>query len=480
MTIPMLGGFGDSLAPVSQALAGIVDKKLHPNRHLEEVMQQAFAQNPELLQKFADLEKNAPGTAEALGLGRLSNIINFIPESQEQELKKSTKGKVAQATNAKLDAETAKDTFTVEDMEGFRQYLKSNPNATVDMYKKRATGATGVEQETQEVELQGKKIKVNAETRSEDLIAHLPPVVGVQMVQDANLLLLDPSKVPADRLASYLSNPVYQPAFSALVSAGSAKINNAQQNRQIDIAAGHLDVARQNAKTAEDNSANRGGSPEKFKMQQAQEAYEKSGYVGTLEAWTKLLYDADSQARATGLLDGSITATTVEDQALKKAAEARKGIEDYKTLTQAVSINKAVSTAMTNIDKANSDGERTIQLQAMNSLLDQRARLGGERIQASWRDPMFGAGRVEFKDAKGNVLDPEQIGSLLADPEATDVMQSHDVNVLSTAAASVVDAIKKSKNPSQALSQLKMQDFSPDKSVTKQAEAQLRKEGIIK
>nr|MBA2704143.1 hypothetical protein [Blastocatellia bacterium] len=367
MTIPMLAGWGDSLAPVSQAIAGFVDKKMHPNKHMEEVMQQAFAQNPDLLQKFADLEKNAPGTAERLGLGRLANIIKFVPESDEQALGKETKDLKKGATVAALTASKATNEYNATKLQKYAEYAKDHPDVTLDAWYKQETGSTQLDIKEQKINIAGKEIVLNEKTRDAELVAHLPPVEGQQMVEDVNKMLrgqFTPDMVP--RIAAY-QNGVYKEAFGALVSTGSKKIDNDQQNRTLDMQAKGLarqdrglNLEERRVKLAE-SEAGVGGLKDskanlKFQRTEAMQAFEKGGYVGSLDAWVGLLFDPEVQKRANGLLDGTIKlrpgAEGIEDQALLRAAQANRDSQALRTSANAAKIGKQIQTGMSQVESA--------------------------------------------------------------------------------------------------------------------------------
>jgi hypothetical protein len=96
--------------------------------------------------------------------------------------------------------------------------------------------------------------------------------------------------------------------------------------------------------------------------------------------------------------------------------------------------------------------------------------MGGEKLKAVWVDPWLGAGRVEFQTIDGKPVDRSKVEADLNDPEATTIVQANDPQILSPAAARLLDVVNNSKDPEAQLNAFKLGDDSPGKIISTQVE----------
>lgn len=104
MTIPYLQGWGDTLSQTVPQIGAGIAHVLNPNLDQQLALKKAIATNPQLAQSLADLEHQAPGTLQRLGLGNVGDTISQIPMSFAKQQENDTRN--AYETNPDLKTAT--------------------------------------------------------------------------------------------------------------------------------------------------------------------------------------------------------------------------------------------------------------------------------------------------------------------------------------------------------------------------------------
>jgi hypothetical protein len=96
MTLPRLETWADALAPgINQFGQGLIKKLTEDSRHEKQVRDMVIA-NPEMINQFAEMERDQPGLLESLKLPKLAEIVKKTPQTLAQ--KKNALGKKAMET----------------------------------------------------------------------------------------------------------------------------------------------------------------------------------------------------------------------------------------------------------------------------------------------------------------------------------------------------------------------------------------------
>ena len=83
MTIPRLNGWWDEIAPGVNTLAQALPNIINPNADYQRKVRDLIAQNPDLIYQYAQMERDNPGTLEAMKLGQLAKIVKTLPENSK-------------------------------------------------------------------------------------------------------------------------------------------------------------------------------------------------------------------------------------------------------------------------------------------------------------------------------------------------------------------------------------------------------------
>jgi hypothetical protein len=81
MTLPYLPGWGDSIQQNLPQIGSNIAHIVNPNIDIINKLKE----NPDMLQKLADMEASNPGTMQRLGMGNLSGLVKGVSESSQQQ-----------------------------------------------------------------------------------------------------------------------------------------------------------------------------------------------------------------------------------------------------------------------------------------------------------------------------------------------------------------------------------------------------------
>jgi plasmid stability protein len=468
MGISYIPGPDQTINAAIDNLGTALDKFMNPNKQLQLAVRNAAALNPELLQHMADIEAINPGTMSNLGLGPVGDVIAAVKPSAaaltEQAIRpgaastavaqQAAQGKVAgsQGATADVQAQTAKSALAL---------IKADPSLSYDAAVKMVTGQTGtgrkVEQAQSDVAIEQSKNQLQQIKRARNLPDDLTQVNWVQEARD----FMDNKDGMGQVATAYFGNADTREAFTAAISA--------ETNRR------QLEAAKVMA------AMRKGETIDNFKIQNAFREYQRNDSAGTVDAWMKLLYEPDAQARAKGLMDGTIKPANQDDRDLLATAKAQKLDFDTSKLSEITRVNSIIASQ---INKINTVPDKDIPplIDGLNQALAKRSAMGGKKIQAKYEERgWFRSNRVIYVDENGKQIDPTTVNAILADPYATDIQQTHSVDKPSKIVQGAFDLINKpGVDITGALTNFRVQDRSPGKADTKALEQMLRDKGMIK
>ncbi len=81
MGVTYIPGYEAQLGPALANIGASLGAILKPNQALQLSLRDAFAKDPALLQRFADMEAASPGVLRSLGFGKGADIASSVPES---------------------------------------------------------------------------------------------------------------------------------------------------------------------------------------------------------------------------------------------------------------------------------------------------------------------------------------------------------------------------------------------------------------
>lgn len=105
MAIIQVEGWGDSLAKNLPQIGSSLAKIFNPDKEKEDAFKKAISDNPALLQQYADMEHENPGTMQRLGLKKFQSLIDNMSMSAEGVQKKVIKGRAENALGTQLTPE---------------------------------------------------------------------------------------------------------------------------------------------------------------------------------------------------------------------------------------------------------------------------------------------------------------------------------------------------------------------------------------
>jgi hypothetical protein len=463
MGITFIPSAAGTINQATSSLIEGIDKFINPNKDLQIAVQRSIATNPELLQHMADLEGNAPGTMQKLGLGNLANVIGAVPQSAAATAEAATrpgaaKQAVAGQTAATSTSEltTQKNALTSDIVQKAGKIMAADPSISFDAAMKTLTGETQSERTANQAK--SKVIAAESEKqldtvkRNRNLPENLADIDWTTEARD--FMNGDLSGAAA---AAYFGNQDTREAFTAA-------LHNLQLQRQLDA---------QKAVAALRGD----GSVSNFRTQKAFQEYQKSGGVGTLQDWENYLFDPKTQDRARALIAGA-KPENEQDRALLGIAKVNDTQIKTDKLREVTLINDKLTTQLKRIDEADGDEVRQQHIDGLNSLLRERAALGGLNVTAEWeKRPWYQSDRLKFTDKAGKVVPVEKVNAVLSDPNATDIAGPPLSPVASEALAKIMNY---KGDKMSALGALKMQDKSPDKAVSREVEQAMQAQGLIK
>lgn len=449
-------GAETSILPAIQGMGDHIAKLLAPNADFQRHMQKMLGDNPELVQKFADVEVKAPGTLAKLGFGGLGDTITQTPESAQSILDRTTKPAQVAAGKSKVAADTGKSDLSAIESQAIMKFMGEHPDATLDFAEKTVTGSTAAEKKAAAVDLNLRTQASNlGETRAA-LIKTLPDLGTVDFYEQARKFKTGHGvEVP---VAAYNASPEASKAWVQGLRAYD-------ENQRLE----EMKLAHKMAK--HDLSSDRLAARQ---SQNAYLQYSKSGNAGTVDTWESFMYDPKAQQRASDLTSGKIKSSGFEDDNLIAVATAaqKSGVARFNPAI--VAINGQIVGTIKKLDMGVPDEERPRLIGELNEQLTKRNTMGGPKIKAVWRDVKWGFDKMEYVDEKGNVLSTDKVEEMLTTP-ATE-------RTLSQPAQTALTRIKALDSTSiqAGLAKYRASDPSPGQEDSKGVEEELRRLGAIK
>lgn len=468
MGISYIPGPDQTINAAIDNLGGALDKFLNPNKQLQLAVRNAAAVNPELLQHMADIEAQNPGTMNRLGLGTVADVISSVKPSAaaltEQAVRPGAASTaVAQQGAAKATAnkQTAVANLDADKVKAAAKIMAADPSISFDAALQTLTGQTQAQRSA--ANAQSPVIQAQAQQtldqikRARNLPDDLTKVNWVQEARD----FMDNKDGMGQVATAYFGNPDTREAFTAAISA--------ETNRR------QLEAAKVMA------AMRKGETIDNFKIQNAFREYQRNDSAGTVDAWMNILYDPAKQARAKGLMDGSIQPESQDDRDLLAVARAQKLDFDTSKLSEITRVNSIITSQIAKINSV-PDKDIPAVLDGLNQALAKRAAFGGRKIQARYEDRTWPlSNRVVYVGEKGNKIDPTTVNAILADPYASDIQQTQASAKPSRVVQGAFDLINQpGVDITGALTNFRVQDRSPGKADTKALEQLLREKGLIK
>lgn len=277
MTIPVLLGAQDTIAPALASIADSIGTMLNPNAKFQHAMKALFAQNPKLMQEFVDVEKANPGTLKAMGFGdegsdMLTKMQESIPALRNRVLQPAIatelgkmdgdarRSAIMQGASGQTPGQLAEDSFSAWYVKEGQKMLKENPDLFERYVRSRWGLGSELEQKTEELAVQN--------------ITNVEQLSGLNVEQMRNKLRT--GQIDAGVLSAGMNHPKYGPALRIALA------QNTEENR--------MSMEREMVRARQD-----GNDPLlRTKYAAANAAYEKSGYAGSLGAWYYTLNNGDT------------------------------------------------------------------------------------------------------------------------------------------------------------------------------------------
>jgi len=464
MGIQILPSTGDSIAQGINQIAAGLDKYLNPNRDLQLVMQRTMASNPELLQSMADLESNAPGTMAKLGLGPLASIIGQVPQSAKGAAETATRPRAGQEAASRQSANissselaVSKNALDADKVKAAAKIMGADPSITFDAALRTLTGETAVEREDAKTTSKLKNAAAQNTLKTLERAGQIGDISQIDWRSKANDFIN--SRLSGSEAAAYFGNPDTARAFGEAIDVIKMERQIAAQKAMISLRG--------------DNSV------DNFRTQKAFQEYQKSGGVGTLQAWESFLFDPAMQMKAKQLM-ANPNSVSEADKDLLAIAKVTKTQIDVDKLGNVTLVNDKIANQLKKIENAATDLDRDLLITGLNDFLRQRAAIGGARLTAKYNDRgWLKSGRVEYRTPDGKLIDPSTVNATIADPYATDIFVSGpELSEVAQNALTIINGYKGDKRL--ALDKFKLADRSPNKQDSQAIEAELKRQGLIK
>ena len=342
MTIPMLQGLGDQLGPVIGELTDQIGTLIDPNAKFNHAMKLAFLQNPEMMQKFVDIEKANPGTLKAFGFNDagtdlLSGMRESIPALRDRILAPEVAAQLQTpgptrtaaatriATGGMTPGEVAGDDFSAWFTKEGRKLLDSDPSLFVRAARAKFGTGTALDNKMEDASIAGYEA-------AKDLM-QLPPMEQVKAVVRGD--------VTTQQLAGMLTNPGQQAAFGAAMQLY-------QQERQRQM---NMFVAQYRHKSDDPLARARLGA--------AIDAWESAGRKGTMAGWYNMIFPKNT---------GDFGASAPDDAQV--IADAQKNQSNRIRQQQIQTTWKTVEPMIAAVHKGGSESEQLRRIGDINTALE--------------------------------------------------------------------------------------------------------------
>lgn len=370
MTIPYVGGLGEDIGPGLSAIADVVGQVLNPNEQFRRKAQALFLENPELMQKFVDVEKANPGTLKAFGFGdKATNLLGGMQESipgliarklapqVAEELQtpgsKAVRSATTQAISKQTPGQLEADDFSAWFVKEGQKMLDKDPELFARAA--RAKFGTGTEFEN-EIENAAQKNYHSAE-----YLRNTPPMDIVKDIAGGRLSMSEISGLTAgpEKQAIAVAMEIYKQDREAQLRMYLAKFDYANNSIQ------------------------------RAKLTSAYDSWEASGRRGSLAGWYSHMWGSNDFG------------TPLPTDAADIAAAEKDQQMDLRT-GQLTRMFKSIEPLITAIQKGGDDTVQQNRISRINDVL----RENGSQWTAFWNEKgIFNFGKLSFRNKEGLVTD---------------------------------------------------------------------------
>lgn len=342
MTIPTLLGADDVIGPDLAKLTDIIGTLIDPNAKFNQAMKIAFVQNPELMQKFVDIEKANPGTLKAFGFNdKASDLLSGMQESipglqarllgpkvaselqKEGPTQRTAVSKLA--TGGETPGQVQADDFSAWFAKEGKVLYEKDPLLFARAARAKFGGGTELEQTTEETQLKAfRKAEKIRSANPMQLVQTLADPTSDLTIDDVNALI-----TPADKQGFNAALQIY--------------LNDRNNDTRL--------LVKQYG--AENDPAF------KSALIAARDAFKASGGIGTLTGW---FYKLTGGSTRLG------TPEPEELSAIQKSLEARQ-VNVF--TNQRINLRKAVEPIVTEIHKGGTESEQLQRIDELNNVLKQ-------------------------------------------------------------------------------------------------------------
>jgi hypothetical protein len=344
---------------------------LKPNFEFQQAMHKAIAGNPKLAQEFRDLEANAPGTLSAMGFGAVGDVINMMPESQENEFSRKNRGEIIDKEKQKLDIQHSEQGITIQRLNDTVKLLQDNPAVRSDAILSSLGLGSAAQRAKAALDLQVTQAKAPAEiakAKSEleaynDIIAKAPHLQEVNFPQLARDF--DAGKPVGGAIAMMLSG-IRPGTKEAMEQAMRAVAEEKVMANERYMAALRNDNTKENLVRREAFTS------------------WNSTHAGTLEAWETVI----SNPQKVEELKSKTTPLTQSEKDILAAANAQKqGVihQQYSVMSKVMADRRKAENELFALEKADRPIEDKLQkVDELNMALAAQADITGKRYTAHY------------------------------------------------------------------------------------------------
>lgn len=380
MPVQVVPGVGQELAPSIEAFAQGLEKYMKPNHDFQIAMQKAIGGNPELAQRLADTEYNAPGTLARMGFGDLGKVISSIPESEKAQFLRTSRGEILANDKKHLQQDTAQTGFDLDRLNDTINYLKdpNNKAVTADAILHRLTGQTSAQRK--HTELESATLEAELPARQAEAGTATAKAQTARQAYESALENL-PNLANTDFLATardFASGKANGATVAALFNTPGA-------NEALSKAIGVVEEERQIA-LRERLAAERGDkTDDKTLTREAYNAYQQSKFSGTLAAWKTIIGDPAKVEAIKAKKPGDLTQ---EDKDVIHATDAQRQMQSIRKVSEIRNQNTTVRNAINDISVAKQRNEGLASIQTLvgnlNNILKEKAGNTGETLIAKF------------------------------------------------------------------------------------------------
>lgn len=390
MGISYIPGPEQLLAPAATQISEAVVNYMRPDLKFQRAMQMQLGQNPALIQQFADVEANAPGTLARLGFGQLGSMISQTSQSAVGRGEAAQRpGAAANAVSAQ-EADTAKNMYTADNIKTAAALVREKPELAFDAALRLVSGETAAERSQNEDKATVSKLTTDQiEQGKLKANKNQPAIPPEQLQKDARMMAN--GQLDGSLLNTYLNNNEVREGFLLAV--------DVERDRMTREAATAERIAR--------------GESGNLNQRQAFQRYRDTD-AGTVSAWQEYLGDPKIKEKVKVLQARKYETLTIEEKDLLEVARSDEFELAANRIGKVNQYNVVLSNGIAAIRKMHDEnvGESLIQAQVagLNDNLSQKNQLTGQQIRAVFGKEdgsgWFGMDktRLHFVDQDGKVV----------------------------------------------------------------------------